>query len=110
MAACKTSGALPSIQRQKCFIVENSGHLNRGTQLSILAVVMMEVGPSAETAAGRKVVVAESGRTGVDIDLNVIEAANPEVITHIYNITHARIAALNRPAAGDGQSSSRRLV
>jgi hypothetical protein len=81
----------PGTAQQKRFIAENAAILNRETQLSILAIVMMEVGSAVATEAG-------SGATKeLDLDLDAIAAANPEVLTHIYNIVLARRATLSQP-------------
>ncbi len=75
--------------RQKSFIIENAGILNRETKLAILSIVMMEIGASAVIEAG--------GAREVDIDLDVVSNVNEEVITHIYNIVLARREALSQP-------------
>lgn len=82
--------AVPSISRQKTFIVENTPILNRETKVSILSLVMMEVGPS---------VVMESSKDEVNINLDVLATLNEDVLTHIYNIMRARLEVLNQPAA-----------
>ena len=80
----------PSTSQQKTFIVENANILNRETKLAILAIVMMEIGPS--------VVMDTGGTKEVDIDLDAVTAANEEVIAHIYNIVLARRNSLGHPA------------
>ena len=81
----------PSINQQKSFIIENSNILSREIKLTILALVTMEI-----EAEG--VVRETGGAKEVDIDLDAVEAANPEVITHIYNIVLSRREALSHPA------------
>ncbi len=87
---------LPGVGRQKSFIIENAGRLNRETKLAILTIVMIEIGPSAavETNAARD----------VDIDLDAVAAASGEVLAHIYNIVWARVESLRHPAAGPAPS------
>jgi hypothetical protein len=80
----------PSTAQQQTFIVENANILNRETKLAILAIVMMEIGPS--------VVMETGGTKEVDIDLDAVTAANEEVIAHIYNIVLTRRKALGQPA------------
>ena len=97
---------LPSVARQKEFIRENAGILNRETRLAILSLVMMEVGQTVVLGAeggapGREAtVVFETGgaATEVDVDLDVLALANEEVVGHIYNIVAARRESLNHPA------------
>lgn len=99
-------GQLPSLAQQKRFIVDNVAVLNRETKISILSIVMMEIGATVpEEAAGAKgpsggarSVMYESGGREVDIDLDAVGAINPEVLTHIYNIVHARREQLSQPA------------
>ena len=88
------SPGLPSVNRQKEFIVENAGILNRETRLAILNVVMMEIGPD--------VVMETNGAREVDIDLDAATAANEEVLGHIYNIVRGRLETLNQPARPGG--------
>lgn len=94
MSAMTTAAApirLPGMAQQKRFIAENASILNRDTQLAILSIVMMEIGPAVTTEAG-------SGATKeLDLDLDAIAAANPEALTHIYNIVLARRATLSQP-------------
>ena len=90
---------LPSIDQQKTFIIQNSGILNRDTQLIILSLVMMEVGATVSTPTGvRNIIMATGGGREVDIDLDAIAEANGEVLSHIYNIVHTRREALSIPA------------
>ena len=87
---CSPQARTPSTSQQKTFIVENANILNRETKLAILAIVMMEIGPS--------VVMETGGSKEVDIDLDAVTAANEEVIAHIYNIVLARRKSLGQPA------------
>jgi hypothetical protein len=90
---------LPSVGRQKAFIVENAGVLDRKTKLEILAIVMMEVGPTAVTETGG------ADREEVNIDLSAVAAANAEVLGHLYNIVQARLRLLSQPARlGDARN------
>lgn len=82
--------ALPSITQQKKFIIENSHMLNHESKLTILSIVLMEIGSS--------VVMEPSSRKEVDIDLDSISSINEDVITHIYNIVAARRDVLCQPA------------
>jgi hypothetical protein len=81
--------SLPSVGRQKSYIEEHAGILNRETKLAILSVVMMEIGSSVlmETGTSRE----------VDVDLDAVATENPEVLGHIYNIVRARRESLNQP-------------
>jgi len=88
------AAALPSIGRQKSFIVEHAGILNRETKLAILSIVMMEIGPT--------VVMETGGSREVDIDLDATASANEEVLGHIYNIVRARLETLSQPARAGG--------
>jgi hypothetical protein len=90
---------MPSASRQKTFIVENAGVLNRETKLAILSIVMMEIGPGVATETG------SLGAKEVDIDLDAVTDKNEEVLGHIYNIVRARLESLNLPARA-GQSPS----
>lgn len=93
---------LPSIQRQKTFIVEHSSMLNKETKIAILSIVMMEVGEAAVMQKQRaKGVEADE----IDIDLDICSDAEhgkgADVIAQIYNIVRARIESLNKPAGTD---------
>lgn len=79
-----------SISRKKKFIVENSNNLNREIKLTILSLVMMEVGKS--------VIMETNIKKEVDINLDELEKKNKEVLNHIYNIVKKRIDILNQPA------------
>ena len=110
-------GQLPSLAQQKRFIVDNVAVLNRETKISILSIVMMEVGATVPEEAvgappeggpgdpkgatpprGVRSVMFESGGREIDIDLDAVGSINPEVLTHIYNIVHARREQLSQPA------------
>jgi hypothetical protein len=85
-----TRAPAPSAGQQKSFIIENAGILNRETKLTILNIVMLEVGKGA---------VIESGSAKeVDIDLDRVSSINEVVLPIIYNIVAARREALNQPA------------
>jgi hypothetical protein len=86
----ENASRVPSIGQQKTFIVENAGILNRETKLAIIAIVMMEIGPS--------VVMETGGIKEVDINLDAVAEANEEVLYHIYNIVQTRREALSQPA------------
>jgi len=92
-AGRSSASALPSIGRQKNYILEQQGCLNRDIGMAILRLVMMEVGPEAvlETGPGKE----------VNIDLDKVGAENAEVLGHIYNMVESRVASLNQPARGD---------
>lgn len=79
-----------SISRKKNFIVENSNILNKDIKLTILSLVMMEVGPS--------VIMETNTKKEVDINLDILETKNIEVLNHIYNIVKKRLDILNQPA------------
>jgi hypothetical protein len=82
--------SVPSLNRQKRIIIDNTDILDEKTKLTILSLVMMNVGPT---------VVKEVGKNrGTDIDLDEVAKLNPEIITHIYNIVITRREVLNRPA------------
>lgn len=79
-----------STNRKKRFIVENSSILNRDIKLTILSLVMMEVGTS--------VIMETNTKKEVDINLDILENKNIEVLNHIYNIVKKRLDILNQPA------------
>lgn len=85
---------LPSVSRQKSYIIDQSGILDRKTKLAILSLVMMEIGQAAVRETG----VARD----VDVDLDVVCETNEEVLGHIYNIMRARLASLSLPAGAAG--------
>jgi hypothetical protein len=79
-----------SMERMKRYIVENNTHiLNKEIKLTILNLVMMEVGPS---------VIMETNKKEVDINLDLLQERNAEVLKHIYNIIKKRVDTLNQPA------------
>lgn len=79
-----------SMERMKRYIVENNTHiLNKEIKLTILNLVMMEVGPS---------VIMETNKKEVDINLDLLQERNVEVLKHIYNIIKKRVDTLNQPA------------
>lgn len=79
-----------SIERKKKFIVENTNTLTRDIKLTILSIVMMEVGTS--------VIMETNTKKDVDINLDNLEKKNIEVLNHIYNIVKKRLDILNQPA------------
>ena len=82
--------AMPSLSKQKQFIVEHANILNRETKLAILSIVMMEIGPAAimETGAAKE----------VDINLDAMQGPNADIVTQIYNIVLMRRKSLSLPA------------
>lgn len=79
-----------SIERKKKIIVENGKILNKETKLTILSLIMMEVGQS--------VIMESNTKKEVDINLDLLEKKNIEVLNHIYNIVKKRLDILNQPA------------
>jgi hypothetical protein len=93
---------IPSISRQKTFIIDNAAVLDVNAQMSILRIVMLEVGKTITVAgtdgnAESRPVILESGR-GKRPAIHLDNLENPEVILHIYNIVNNRRDALNVPA------------
>jgi len=80
---------LPNKNKQKAFIIENAHILNKDIKMSILSIVMMEIGSS--------VISSSIGIKGLNINLDSIEKINPEIITHIYNIVKNRLDTLSKP-------------
>lgn len=78
-----------SLERMKRFIVEHSNILNREIKLSILNIVMMDVGQS---------VIMETSKKEIDINLDLLQEKNEEVLKHIYNIIKKRVDTLSQPA------------
>jgi len=79
-----------STERKKKFIVENSNILNKDIRITILSLVMMEVGNS--------IIMETNNKKEVDINLDQLEIKNIEVLNHIYNIVKKRLDILNQPA------------
>lgn len=79
-----------SNERKKRIIIENGNILNREIRLTILNLVMMEIGQS--------VIMETSNKKEVDINLDLLEIKNVEVLNHIYNIVKKRLSTLNEPA------------
>ncbi len=96
MAAAEGHPPLPSLERQRTYIVENEHLLDRRASLEILRIVMMEVGAETPAAGGGTVPVVLESAAGLSILLDNI--ADAEVVTHIYNIVRGRWAALSEPA------------
>jgi hypothetical protein len=90
------SAPAPSLSRQKAFIIENVVILNREIKLAILALVRMEV-PEANAILE----VGGDSNAEINIDLDAVEAANPLVVTHVYNMVRARREILNQPSRAD---------
>jgi hypothetical protein len=88
--------AVPSMARQKTFIVENGALLDFETKKSILSIVMMEVGDG----------VLLENETTRELSVNLDQIDNAEVILHVYNIVRNRRESLNRPAH-DGHTRRR---
>ncbi len=118
--ALTSSGDVPSIERQKQFIAENGNNIDYNTRVSILRLLMHEFDiavppdgaasgapPGSSDALPGAGLVTET-RTGTDVDLNAVGAANPEVLLHVYNIVRARIDALKHPARPDAEATGRR--
>ena len=80
---------LPNLNKQKKFIIENSHILNKEIKMSILSIVMMEIGDT--------VIYPSMGIKGLNINLDDIENINPDIITHIFNIVKNRLETLSRP-------------
>lgn len=79
-----------SVDRKKKFIVEHSNILNKDIKITILSLVMMEVGQS--------VIMETNNKKEIDINLDILESKNIEVLNHIYNIVKKRLDTLNKPA------------
>lgn len=79
-----------SIERKKRFIVENSNILNKDNKITILNLVMMEVGSA--------VIMETSNKKEININLDSLELKNLEVLNHIYNIVKKKLDLLNKPA------------
>lgn len=96
------SGArqLPSLQRQKTFIIDNASNLSRDIKLVILSLVMMEVGAQVATDVG-------SVSKEVNIDLDEVGKCNEEVLAHIYNIICAHREQLNQPSCAAARQGSK---
>ena len=81
-----------SNDRKKKFIVEHSNILSKDIKLTILSLIMMEVGNS--------VIMESNIKKEIDINLDELETKNIEVLNHIYNIVKKRLEVLNQPAKG----------
>jgi len=88
------SAPAPTAERQKNFILQNLSCLDTNTQRLILDLVMREAPELAKEAS--------STGPGVDIDLDALCAADPEVLHQLYRIVHARREFLSRPSIGKG--------
>ncbi len=76
-------------ERKKKFIVENSKNLTKDIKITILSLIMMEVGVS--------VIMETNIKKEIDINLDILEIKNIEVLNHIYNIVKKRLDTLNQP-------------
>ena len=83
-----------TVDRKKTFIVENTGILNRDTKLTILSIIMMEIGQS---------VIMETNKKEININLDLLEIKNIEVLNHIYNIVKKRLDILNQPVKNNSR-------
>ena len=81
-------GYSTTMEGKKRFITASEVLVNRHTALTILQVIMQDVG---EKTGG---VLMES-RSGTDVNLDALEAASPETLTLIYNIVRARVVKVN---------------
>ena len=91
--------ALPSINLQKSFIINNASILNKGIQQTILSLVMMEIGPTIMIDGETCAVVSDTGLPAeANIDLDLVDTISPDDLAHIYNIVLARRKILNEPA------------
>lgn len=84
-----------SLSYQKEFIVENGGILTKEIRVSILQMVVQEMGYEA--------VMEAAGSREVNINLDIVAERNPEVIQHIYNIVLTRRSALSQPVGITGR-------
>jgi hypothetical protein len=83
---------LPSMSKQKKFIIENSHILNKTIRINIFSIVMMELEDHKD------IIISENmGNVGININLDIIEELKPNVITHIYNIIKNRLDTLSKP-------------
>jgi hypothetical protein len=80
---------VPSIERQKMYIVDNANVLDTDTKLSILEVVSIRYPKSSA------VFLTAKGTGNISINLDKIELN--KIILHIYNIVRGRIESLGRP-------------
>lgn len=100
-AAAVATKKLPSLSRQKSTIAESGDILNHDTRVTILRIVMMEVGESAmiEGPDGPvKVPVVLKNQSSREVSINVDNIPNEEVIAQLYNLVTNRRAALSEPA------------
>lgn len=92
---------LPPLSRQKSTIAESGSILNYETRVTILQIVMMEVGETAKVEGPDgpvKVPVVLKNKTSGEVSINLDNIPNPEVITQLYNLVSNRRAALSEPA------------
>ncbi len=100
---------LPSLSRQKTYIVENADILDMDTKKAILCTVMMEVGKErairdnvnkegTAPSGGETVPIVSENLTARELSINLDNIESAEVILHIYNSVYNRRAALDEPA------------
>ena len=80
---------LPSISRQKTFIIDNSHILNTKSKLDILRISMLD---------NPNMIMEKSGSKEVSINL---DGCSLDTILHIYNIVKKRLDLLNKPVVQD---------
>lgn len=80
-----------SPSRMIAYINENSKPLRQVDKVSILRIVVDEIGEEAilERAPGAP--------PGIDIDLNICVEKNVEALRRIYGVVYGRVQALNMP-------------
>ena len=89
---------MPSLSRQKTFIVENANILNINNRKTILRLVMMGVGKSIPAKPAPLPIIIEHGvRNTPSIHLDNLGRHNSKLVSQIYNIVLGRRNALNEP-------------
>jgi len=79
---------IPSINRQKTFIVDNAGILDYENKRTIIMLVMMH--ESSQNA------IFEN-RTAKNISIDLDQIDNPDLILQLYNIVNNKRNVLNQP-------------
>lgn len=82
--------ALPSMSQQKAFIIDSIAMFSRELKVAIMSLVRMEVGDAPLTDS--------TSEHAVYVNLDLVEASNPDIVTQIYNMVKARVNALSMPA------------
>lgn len=77
---------IPSVSRQKTFIIDNSHILNKKSKLDILRIAILDNPES---------ILEKSGSKEVSINL---DTCTKDTILHMYNIVKKRLDILNEPA------------